>query len=539
MIVQAKAHDVFRKFALQQQSQARQGQTDKVQLGSGSDREDYIVMPPKGGGLFKSEVNAKAQVESVGASVHEELSLVSGYVTTLSSQQAADLEKRGFRVVPDKVQNFLPPTDELAQDVEEEDGEKKPEPEKKQEPVGPYEPRPKMTAPRFDSEITRKYPGKGVTIAVLDTGIHPHPDFEGRLLGQVDFVQGLPMAYDDNGHGTHVASCAAGDGTMSDGIHKGMANLAQIVGVKVLSGEGSGRNSAIIKGIQWCIENKDDLGIRVINMSLGGPSSKDWENDPINQAVKAAYEAGLVVMVAAGNEGPGRKTVGSPGNSPHAITVGAADDKDTPDLSDDTMADFSSRGPTKDGRHKPDIVAPGEHIFAALAPSTEKMKSGLRSGILHKAIAGLDAMPYETLKQLPNETFAAMGLSAPTIGKLKKDENTAQAEFNRLLAATARTEIDDTKAYQALPGTSMATPVAAGLVASMLEANPNLSPDQVRDILTSTAHKLPGKWGVNSQGAGMITPDAALNAALNTEGKQAEFLAAHAPKPEPKEEEAR
>ncbi|MBX3169589.1 MAG: S8 family peptidase [Candidatus Eremiobacteraeota bacterium] len=534
MNIQANsAQKIFHSFALNQSKKvAAEAAGDSVSLGN---REAYVVMPPKGNQLFKSEgPSAKSLVEASGAEIHEDLGLVGGYLASLSPKQASDLQKRGFRLVPDKVENFLPPDPGSLDLAEEESAEEK----KPAKPAGPYIPRAEMTAPRFDSELTRKYTGKGVTIAVLDTGVHPHPDFDGRLLGQVDFVQGLPIAYDDNGHGTHVSGCAAGDGTMSEGIHKGMASEANIIGVKVLAGSGSGRNSDIIKGIEWCIENKDELGIRVINMSLGGPSSKDWENDPINQAVKAAHDAGLVVLAAAGNEGPGRKTVGSPGNSPDAITVGAADDKDTPDPSDDTMAEFSSRGPTKDGRPKPDIVAPGEHIFAALAPSTDKMKSGLGNGVLHKALLGLDKMPYETLAALPKETFQAMGLGARTIAAFKEDENTAQAEFNRLLAATTRTEIHKSKAYQALPGTSMATPIAAGLVAAMLQANPDLSPDQVSEILTSTADKLPGKWGPNSQGAGMIDPDEALTRALETKGNQAEFIAAHAPKPEePKAEE--
>ncbi|MFN8611443.1 MAG: S8 family peptidase [Vulcanimicrobiota bacterium] len=534
MNIQANsANQIFRSFS---QNFARQSAPesggDSVSLGS---REAYVVMPPKASSLFKSEgPSAKALVEQTGAEIHEDLGLVGGYLASLSPKQASELEKRGFRLVPDKVENFLPPDPSVSLNEEEEVAEEK----KPSEPVDPFKPRAEMTAPRFDSELTRKYTGKGVTIAVLDTGVHPHPDFEGRLLGQVDFVQGLPIAYDDNGHGTHVSGCAAGDGTMSEGIHKGMASEANIIGVKVLAGSGSGRNSDIIKGLQWCIENKDELGIRVINMSLGGPSSKDWENDPINQAVKAAHDAGIVVLAAAGNEGPGRKTVGSPGNSPDAITVGAADDKDTPEPGDDTMAEFSSRGPTKDGRPKPDIVAPGEHIFAALAPSTEKMKSGLSNGVMHKALLGLDKLPFETLSSLPKETFMAMGLGARTIAAFKEDENTAQAEFNRLLAATSRTEIHKTKAYQALPGTSMATPVAAGLVAAMLQANPDLSPDQVREILTSTADKLPGNWGPNSQGAGMIDPDEALTRALATQGNQAEFVAAHAPKPKAEEKPA-
>jgi subtilisin family serine protease len=542
MNIQANAQQIFRNFQAKQAGKGSKPEGgDRVQLSSSSGGEAYIVMPPKGSSLFKSEeVNAKVQLESVGAQVEEELKTVNGYVANLTGKQAADLEKRGFRVVPDRVQNFLPPVmDELFATGEEDDAAPA-ETEKKKpaKPVEPWSPRPEMTVRRFQSELTEKYTGKGVTIAVLDSGVHPHPDFDGRLLGQVDFVQGLPMAYDDNGHGTHVSGCAAGDGLMSDGVHKGMASESNIIGVKVLGANGSGRNSGIIKGIEWCIENKDALNIKVINMSLGGEASKDWENDPINQAVKAAYEAGITVLAAAGNEGPGRKTVGSPGNSPHAITVGAADDNDTPEKADDTMAEFSSRGPTKDGRPKPDIVAPGEHIFAAMSPGTDTMYSGLSRGVMHKAIAGLDALPYETLKNLPDEVFVAMGLTGKSIAAFKEGENEAQAELNKLLTGTTRTEVHESKAYQALPGTSMATPIAAGLVAAMYEANPNLSPDQVREVLTSTADDLPGNWGKNSQGAGMIDPDEALTKALSIEGKQAEFLAAHAPKEEPKTEEA-
>lgn len=521
MNIQTQAHQLIRDF-----SSERSRQASNAAPAAGSD--SYIVMGPKGSGLFKSEVNVKDQVESLGGQVHEELGLGAGMLTQLTSAQVADLQKRGFRVAPDKVENFLPEVpDALTADASEEEATAP----KAEKPVSPWVPREKATAPRFDSEITRKYTGKDVTIAVLDSGAFPHPDVSDRLLGQIDFVQGLPFAYDDNGHGTHVSSCAAGSGLLSDGIHKGLASEANLISLKVLSGAGSGRNSDIIKGIEWCIDHKDELNIKVLNMSLGGPSSKDWENDPINQAVKAAYEAGLVVMVAAGNEGPHSSTIGSPGNSPFAITVGATDDKDTPDPSDDTMAGFSSHGPTKDGRPKPDIVAPGTHIFAAMAPSTEKQLSGEKRGKLHTALLGLRAMPYETLQNLPAEVFTSMGLTARTVGAFKKSENAAQAEFNRLLEATTQTEIDETKAYQALPGTSMATPIASGLVAAMFQANPNLSPDQVRDVLTSTADKLPGRWGKHSQGAGRIDPAEALAKAEGLEGKLAEFLAAHAAAP--------
>ncbi|MBQ7528972.1 S8 family peptidase [bacterium] len=208
--------------------------------------------------------------------------------------------------------------------------------------------------------------GKGVTVCVIDTGIAPHADFEGRIVGFKDMVNGKTEPYDDQGHGTHCAGICAGSGKTSEGKFTGVAPEANLVGVKVLDRNGSGAFSNVIKGIQWAVEHKDEFSIDVISMSLGGYITQSYKDDPVVQAVEAANAAGVSCVIAAGNEGPSSGTIGSPGNAPSAITVGALDDKGTPEREDDTIAYFSSRGPSRiDKSEKPDILAPGVNITAA------------------------------------------------------------------------------------------------------------------------------------------------------------------------------
>jgi len=294
--------------------------------------------------------------------------------------------------------------------------------------------------------------GEGVTIAVLDTGIYPHKDFEGRIIAFKDYVNGYKEPYDDQGHGTHVAGDCAGDGTMSDGKFKGPAPSAKLVGVKTLDKHGAGRFSDIIKGIQWTVENKEKYNIKVMNMSLGGPSFQSYKDDPICQAVEKALEKGIIPVIAAGNSGPKAFTVGSPGNDPNVLTVGAFDDKNTVERYDDEIAKFSSRGPTKiDNLTKPDILSPGVNITAPTAYGS----------VLDK----YEGIPHEG------------------------------------------------EHYITISGTSMATPVMAGIVADIIQANPNLSPREVKEIFTTTAMKLPG-LDANQQGSGVVQVKEALEKAL-------------------------
>ena len=292
----------------------------------------------------------------------------------------------------------------------------------------------------WENDVT----GKDVVVAVIDTGIYTHPDLSGRIIGFKDLISQKTDPYDDNGHGTHVAGDIASNGSQSEGVYKGPAPEAKLVGVKALNKMGSGSLSTVIDGIQWCIDNKDSLGISVINMSLGSEATVSYHEDPVCIAVEKAWKSGIVVCVAAGNSGPELKTIGSPGIDPLIITVGALDDANSLSFDDYSVADFSSRGPTIDNLIKPDIIAPGVNIVSLRSPGS-------------------------------------------IIDKQNKEARVGEW-------------------YTSLSGTSMATPVCAGVVAQILQYNPQLTPDQVKNHLIMTADPLP-EVDQNIQGAGVINAE--------------------------------
>lgn len=209
------------------------------------------------------------------------------------------------------------------------------------------------------------YEGEGITVAIIDTGISPHYDLtrpSNRIVGFKDFINNRQAPYDDNGHGTHVAGIIAGNGYSSKGKYVGIAPRANILAIKALDENGGGSSSKIVEAISYIIDTKDKYNTKIINLSIGTPANNICDKDPLCRAVEKAVQAGLIVIVAAGNSGPERGTILSPGTSRNAITVGAVDDKRTIDPSDDTIAPFSSRGPTLEGLMKPDILAPGVNI---------------------------------------------------------------------------------------------------------------------------------------------------------------------------------
>lgn len=213
---------------------------------------------------------------------------------------------------------------------------------------------PQIGIPRLWEEGLR---GEGTRIAVIDTGIDvDHPDFEGRIAATSDFTGEGPG--DRNGHGTHCASIAAGSGAAYEGKYRGVAPAATIYAAKVLRANGQGMMSTVMAGIEWAV----DQGVHIINLSLGGPGPGDG-SDALSEMCDAAVADGVTVVVAAGNDGPNGYTIGSPGSARSVITIGACN-------GDDRIAPFSSRGPTTDGRVKPDVVLPGVDIVAARAGGT-------------------------------------------------------------------------------------------------------------------------------------------------------------------------
>ncbi len=212
--------------------------------------------------------------------------------------------------------------------------------------------------------------GQGVTIAILDTGIHPHADFtrpQSRLVAWQDYVNNRRQPYDDHGHGTNVAGIAAGNGYVSGGKYCGVAPEAGIAAIKIADAEGEAPMSQLLDGLQWVVDNKERYNIRVANLSLGSDPSESYREDPLCLAAEQVWQAGIVVVAAAGNDGPKRGTIDTPGIDPTIITVGAVDDGRTIERGDDYVPDFSSRGPTSDGLRKPDLLAPGVGIIAPQA----------------------------------------------------------------------------------------------------------------------------------------------------------------------------
>jgi subtilisin family serine protease len=197
--------------------------------------------------------------------------------------------------------------------------------------------------------------GKGVKVAVLDTGTAYDALFQGAFTGGKSSMPGQPLGLDEVGHGTHCATTIGGRSFKSPrGLLKGVAVDAHVAAFKVLGGGlGLGFASSILGGLQ----NAMDWGADVISMSLGGPETDDYTTDPQCQVITQLTKKGIIVVVAAGNDGPGYGTIGLPGNCPDSLTVGAVD-------VDGALADFSSRGPTKAGFIKPDVVAPGVDILS-------------------------------------------------------------------------------------------------------------------------------------------------------------------------------
>ncbi len=281
--------------------------------------------------------------------------------------------------------------------------------------------------------------GKGVTVAVLDSGLWETPEIKldtagtARVIGHYDAINDIANStvFDESGHGTHMTSIIAHSGAVSDagdptGSFKGIAPDTQLVAVKAFNEEGQGEFLDIVRGVQWVVDNKERLGIDILNLSFSALPRWPYWQDPINQAVMRAWAAGITVVAAAGNDGPEPMTIGSPGNLPYIITVGAVTDSWTLDTRDDDyIPDFSSQGPTPTAHIKPDIVAPGGHI----------------SGITRPGSSLSEELPQYLLKT---------------------------GEF-------------------VMTGTSQASALVSGIAALLLQVEPDLTPDEVKCMLMSSA----------------------------------------------------
>jgi serine protease AprX len=300
--------------------------------------------------------------------------------------------------------------------------------------------------------------GAGIGVALIDSGVNSHPDLAttgflplSRIVYNQSFVPGDSSAADAYGHGTHIAGLIAGNGLSSTGpifsqTFKGVAPGANIVNLRVLDKNGSGTDSQVIAAISQAINLKSKYNIRVINLSLGRGVFESYKLDPLCQAVEKAWKSGIVVIVAAGNNGrylptSGYATITSPANDPYVLTVGSMKPMGTPERTDDLIASYSSKGPTLiDHVVKPDVVAPGNLLVATETANTSLYNT-------------------EPDNRVP---YSAYIYGAPSL---------------------------PSKFYFELSGTSMATGVVSGAVADLLQARPLMTPDQVKARLMKTASK--------------------------------------------------
>ena len=299
--------------------------------------------------------------------------------------------------------------------------------------------------PQFRTAVVEGHAG---SVMCAYNSINGQPGCAQDFLLTETLRQAWGYGRDEFGHGTHVAGIVAAEPIDESGGNVGMAPGANLINLKVLGSDGSGKTTDVIAAIEWANRNRYRYGIRIINLSLGHPVFESYKDDPLCQAVEHATAAGLVVVTAAGNSGvttTGRPIMGgisSPGNSPFALTVGAVDDHGTPRRSDDTIPDWSSRGPTAfDHVVKPDVVAPGRNIVSLEVPGS--------------TIA----------RQYPERHVSGSG----------------------------------THAYFRLSGTSMSAAVVSGAVALLLQANPSLTPQQVKLALELSASTLP-RVGLSKKG---------------------------------------
>jgi serine protease AprX len=301
-----------------------------------------------------------------------------------------------------------------------------------------------------------KLQGNGVGVAVVDSGVAKVKDL--KVKKAVNFNRSYHESLDLFGHGTFVAGIIAGNGESSKGKYIGVAPKATIYNVRVSDDSGMSYTSDVIASLQWIYDNRDKNKIRVVNLSLNQSVPESYHTSPLDAAVEILWFNGIVVVVSAGNNGTA--TLYPPANDPFVITVGATDDRNTLSMGDDMITTFSAYGITEDGFAKPDLVAPGRNIIGVL-PENDKVH---------------------------------MGMGHPN---------------NR---------VDVT--YFKMSGTSVSAPIVSGAVALLLQDEPNLTPDQVKYRLMTTANKNWTGYNAASAGAGYLDVFAAVNSTVTESANQ-------------------
>ena len=359
---------------------------------------------------------------------------------------------------------------------------------------------------RMDAD--ERYTGRGVTIAFLDSGFYAHADLTEPQNRIVAYHSIFPAEDDPtrlqttdvaSWHGMMTSVVAAGNGYLSEGVYRGIAPDAKVVLVKI-GHTGKIPESSIETGLRWVVENKEKYGIQIVNISAGGDFEQSYLYNSLCKIVEDAVRDGLIVVCAVGNAGhaPGHPVL-PPASSPSAISVGGLDDQNSLDRARRGMY-RSSYGPTIDGLQKPEIIAPSIWVAAPILPHTPTAAEA-------QLYATLDSAPDEELREIILEN---QGVDTDLDGS----RELPIPLLRQLITIKLREGNVINEDYKFVDGTSFASPIVASVIACMLEANPRLTPQQVKRILIDTAERVVG-FEVERQGWGVVVARKAVSMALS------------------------
>ena len=358
---------------------------------------------------------------------------------------------------------------------------------------------------RLDAD--ERFTGRGVCIAFLDSGFYPHVDLTTpnnriaayrNMMAEADDLSTLFQPDVASWHGMMTSVVAAGNGSLSNGFYRGIAPDADVVLVK-LARTGRITEQNIEDGLEWILSNREKYNIKVVNISAGGDFEQSYLHDPLSQMVEECVAKGLTIVCAAGNAGHlPNHPVFPPASAPSCIAVGGLDDNNSINRAKRGMY-RSSYGPTLDGLQKPELIAPSIWIPAPILPNTPTAQ---QAELLDKLEKAADDELHNIIREnqgVDGELDAALDRPVHSI--------------RQIITLKIRRENVITKNYKYVDGTSFAAPIVSSVVAQMLEANPNLTPQQIKRILISTAERLP-HYEVDRQGWGVINPRRAVEKAL-------------------------
>lgn len=358
---------------------------------------------------------------------------------------------------------------------------------------------------RLDAD--ERFTGKGVTIAFLDSGFYPHVDLttpSNRILAyrnMLDEDGELASLFQPDvasWHGMMTSVVAAGNGSLSNGFYRGIAPDAEVVLVK-LAETGRISEDDIRHGLEWVLENREKYGIRVVNISAGGDYEQSYLTDELSLTVEACAANGILVVCAVGNAGHmPNHPVFPPASAPSCIAVGGLDDRNSINRAKRGMY-RSSYGPTLDGLQKPEVIAPSIWVPAPILPNTP---TAAEAALLKKLDESPDDELHEIIRRNP-------GIAAELDAAIDRPVHS----IRQIILLKLRRENVITAHYKYVDGTSFSAPIVSSVVAQMLEANPSLTPQQVKRILISTAERLP-RYEVDRQGWGVIDPRRAVEMAM-------------------------